>query len=120
MSRKRVGNCLRREFTLSEKVTKMSGFDEIFKKIAKKSKTVEEIRCIYSEVSEEGHKWVHLEDVKDIIKEWWSGRIEAFSYEDGEEIQVNITDSDSSVLLTFGSEEDYRKFCEEVAKLQRH
>ena len=98
----------------------MSGFDEIFEKIADKSKTVEEIRRIYSEVSEEGHKWVHLEDVKDIVKEWWSGRVEAHSYEDGDEIRVNIMDSDSSVLLTFGSEEEYREFCKEVTNLQRH
>ena len=47
------------------------------------------------------------------------GRPEASSYEDGDEIRVNITDTNSSILLSFQSEEGYRAFCEEVAKLDR-
>jgi len=46
-------------------------------------------------------------------------RVKAHSYEDGEEIRVNIVDENSSILLTFQCEEDYREFCREVAKLQR-
>lgn len=46
-------------------------------------------------------------------------RIEAQAYEDGEEIRVNITDSNSSILLSFHSEEEYHRFCEEVSKLDR-
>lgn len=46
-------------------------------------------------------------------------RPEAFAYEDGDEIRVNITDINTSILLSFQSEEGYRAFCEEVAKLDR-
>ena len=95
-------------------------FKDFFSRIERKSKTVEEVRCIYSEVTEEGHKWIHIDDVKDVLKEWWNERPEAFAYEDGEEILVNVVDSNSSFLLAFGSEQEYRKFCDEVAKLKRH
>ena len=98
----------------------MNKIEAMKKWVNRKSKTVNEIRAIYAEVSEEGHKWIHLEDVHKLIEDLLSGRPEAFSYEDGDEIQVNITDYDSSVLLTFGTEEEYRKFCGEVAKLKRH
>ena len=93
---------------------------EVLKKLENKSKTVDEIRRIYSEIDEDGHRWVHFDDIKNILEQLLAFRVKAHSYEDGEEIQVNITDWDSSNLLTFGSEEDYRRFCKEVAKLQRH
>lgn len=47
------------------------------------------------------------------------GRPEAYAFEDGDEIRVNITDTNSSILLSFQSEEGYRAFCEEVAKLDQ-
>lgn len=97
----------------------MTGFNELLEKILKKTKTVEDIRCIYSEVSEQGHRWIHFDDVRDLLQEWWSGRPQAHSFEDGEEIQVNITDENSSISLIFGSEASYREFCGEVAKLQK-
>lgn len=46
-------------------------------------------------------------------------RPEAQSYEDGKEIRVNITDQNSSILLTFETERDYRAFCKEVSNLAR-
>lgn len=46
-------------------------------------------------------------------------RPKAHSFEDGEEIQVNIIDENSSTLLTFITEEDYQNFCREIANLQR-
>ena len=46
-------------------------------------------------------------------------RIEAYAYEDGNEIRVNITDENSSILLSFCSEEAYQAFCKEVCNLER-
>jgi len=79
--------------------------------IDRKAKTVDEIRIIYSEVSEEGHKWVHLNDVHDLIENLLndSGVI-THIYQDGPEIQLNIVDENSSMLITFANPNEFRGF----------
>ena len=93
----------------------MKKIDAIKKVVLRKAKTVQEIREIYSETSEEGHKWVHLDDVNKLVEDLLSDGVMAHVFLDGEEIRLNIADENSSVLVTFQSTKEFKEFQKTIA-----